>query len=109
MCIYLYSDISVEPYIDISVCVQVGNHVKKKVEYLRNPSKIDPKMVPHPLKIDLWSGLGALWAPSWRQDGPVATARPKKLKKYEILGSPVGSKMEPKSMKNPSPLRSKPS
>ena len=57
-------------------------------------------MVPNPLKIDLWSGLGALWAPSWRQDGPRATPRAKNDEKYKILGWPVGSKMEPKSIKN---------
>ena len=51
-------------------------------------------------KIDLWSCPGTLWAPSWRQDGPRATPRAKKHKKYSILGWPVGSKMEPKSIKS---------
>ena len=63
-------------------------------------SKIDPKMVPNSWKIDLWSCLGALWAPSWRQDGPRATPRAKFYEKYAILGWAVGSQMEPKSMKN---------
>ena len=57
-------------------------------------------MVPNPLKIDLWSGLGALWAPSWRQDDPRVAPRAKIDEKYSILGWPVGSKMEPKSVKN---------
>ena len=61
--------------------------------------KINPKMVPNSWKIDLWSCLGALWAPSWRQGGPRATARAKLDEKYVILGWPVGSKMEPKSIK----------
>ena len=51
-------------------------------------------------KIDLWSCPGALWAPSWRQYGPRATPRAKFNEKYSILGWPVGSKMEPKSIKN---------
>ena len=51
-------------------------------------------------KIDLWSCLGPLWAPSWRQDGPRATPRANFDEKYSILGWPVGSKMEPKSIKN---------
>ena len=57
-------------------------------------------MVPNSWKIDLWSRLGALWAPSWRQDGPTVTPRASYDEKYSILGWPVGSKMEPKSIKN---------
>ena len=57
-------------------------------------------MVPNSRKFDLWSCPGALWAPSWRQDGPRATPRAKFNQKYSILGWPVGSKMEPKSIKN---------
>ena len=51
-------------------------------------------------KIDLWSCPRTLWAPSWRQDGPRATPREKFNEKYSILGWPVGSKMEPKSIKH---------
>ena len=58
-----------------------------------------PKMVPNSRKIDLWSCPGALWAPSWRQDGPRATPRAKFDEKCSILGWPMGSKMEPKSIK----------
>ena len=57
-------------------------------------------MVPNSWKIDLQSCLGALWAPSWRQVGPRATPRPKINEKSWILRWPVGSKMEPKSIKN---------
>ena len=51
-------------------------------------------------KIELWSCLGALWAPSWRQDGPRAIPRANFDEKYSILGWPLGSKMEPKVIKN---------
>ena len=51
-------------------------------------------------KIELWSRLGALWAPSWRQDGPRVAPRVKNNEKCSILGVPMGSKMEPKSHKN---------
>ena len=57
-------------------------------------------MRPNSRKIDLWSCPGTLWAPSWRQYGPRATPRAKFNEKYSILGWPVGSKMEPKSIKN---------
>ena len=57
-------------------------------------------MVPNSWKIDLRSRLGALWAPAWRQDGPRATPRANFDEKYSILGWPVGSKMEQKSIKN---------
>ena len=57
-------------------------------------------MVPNSRKIDLWSCPGALWVPSWRQDGPRATPRATFNEKNLILGWPVGSKMEPKSIKN---------
>ena len=67
------------------MCVQVGDYMKKKVENLRNPAKIDPKIVPNPLKIDLWSDLGALWAPSWRQDGPTVTPRAKIDEKLHVF------------------------
>ena len=50
-------------------------------------------------KIELWSRFGSLWAPSWRQDGPMVTPRANFYEKYSILGSPMGSKMEPKSIK----------
>ena len=51
------------------------------------------------LEIELWSRLGARWAPSWRQDGPRVAPRVKINEKCLILGLPVGSKMEPKSEK----------
>ena len=51
-------------------------------------------------KLELWSRLGALCAPSWRQDGPRVAPRVKINEKCLILGLPVGSKMEPKSLKN---------
>ena len=70
------------------------------LKILRIPFEIDPKMVPNSWKIDFWSRLGALWAPSWRQDGPRATPRANFDEKYSILGWPMGSKMEPKSIKN---------
>ena len=57
-------------------------------------------MVPNSLKIDLQSCLGAPWAPSWRQDGPRATPRANFTEKCSNLGGAVGSKMEPKSIKN---------
>ena len=57
-------------------------------------------MVLNSWKIDLRSRLGALWAPAWRQDGPRATPRANFSEKYSILGWPVASKMEPKSIKN---------
>ena len=69
-------------------------------EIFEKSSKNDPKMVQNSWKIYLWSCLGALWAPSWRQDGPRATPRPKIYEKSWILRWPVGSKMEPKSIKN---------
>ena len=67
---------------------------------IEKSSKIDPKMVPNSRKFDLWSCPGALWAPSWRQDGPRATPRANFNEKYSILGWSLGSKMEPKSMKS---------
>ena len=67
---------------------------------LQKSSKIDPQMRANSRKIDLWSCPGTLWAPSWRQDGPRATPRAKFNEKYSILRLPVGSKMEPKSIKN---------
>jgi hypothetical protein len=51
-------------------------------------------------KIELWSCLGPLWVPSWRQDGPRVAPRAKNDEKCWTLGRPVGSKMEPKSIKN---------
>ena len=51
-------------------------------------------------KFELWSCLGALWAPSWRQDGSRMAPRAKINEKCSILGLPVGSKMEPKWIKN---------
>ena len=57
-------------------------------------------MRPNSRKISLWSCPGALWAPSWRQYGPRATPRARFNEKYAILGWPVGSKMEPNSIKN---------
>ena len=57
-------------------------------------------MVLNSWKIDLWSCLGALWAPAWRQDGPRATPRANFNEKYSILGWPLGSKIEPKVIKN---------
>ena len=57
-------------------------------------------MIPNSRKIDLWSCPGALWAPSWRQDGPRATPRANFYEKYSILGWPVGSKIEQKIIKN---------
>ena len=50
-------------------------------------------------KIQPWRCLGALWGPSWRQDGARAATRAKLNRKCKILGSPRGAKMEPKSMK----------
>ena len=77
-----------------------GSCIKTCPKIIEKSNKIDPKMVPNSGKIDLWSCPGALWAPSWRQDGPRATPRAKFNEKYSILGWPVGSKMEPKSVKN---------
>ena len=57
-------------------------------------------MVVNSWKIDLWSRLGALWALSWRQDGPRVAPRIKNNEKCSILGVPMGSKMEPKLVKN---------
>ena len=74
--------------------------LKQSSKILRNPSKIDPKMAPTPWKINLWSCLGALWAPSCRQDGTRSTPRAKNNEKSWILGWLMGSKMEPKSYKN---------
>ena len=74
--------------------------LKIRSNILRNPSNIDPKMVQHSWKIDLWSCLGALWAPSCRQDGTRSTPRAKNNEKSLILGWLMGSKMEPKSYKN---------
>ena len=74
--------------------------LKQSSKILRNPSKIDPKMVPNPSEIDLWSGLGALWAPSCRQDVTRSTPRAKNNEKSSILGWLLGSKMEAKYYKN---------
>ena len=74
----------------------MGIYIRKNVKILRNSSKNYPNMVPNSWKIHLWSCLGALWAPSWRQDGPRATPKLKNVKKSSILGWPLGSKMEPK-------------
>ena len=57
-------------------------------------------MVENSWKIELWSRLGALWAPSWRQDGPRVAPRVKINEKCLILVLPVGSEMEPKSEQN---------
>ena len=74
--------------------------MKDLLKIFENSLKIDPKMVPNSWKIDIWSCLGALWAPSGRQDDPRATPRAKFNEKYSILGWPMRSKMEPKSIKN---------
>ena len=79
---------------------QVGNYIKKLSNILRNPSKIEPQMQQNSWKIDLWSSLGALWVLSWRQDGPRVAPRTRIDEKSSILGWPVGSKMEPKSIRN---------
>ena len=79
---------------------KVGNYVKKKIENLWKSFNIWSKIVLNSWKIDLQSRLGALSAPAWRQDGPRATTRANFDEKYSILGWPVGSKMEPKSIKN---------
>ena len=63
---------------------------------LRNPLQDGPKS----LKIELWGCLGALWRPSWPQDGSRSTPRAKNNEKLWILGCPVGSKMGPKSIKS---------
>ena len=73
--------------------------LKRRLKILTNPSQIDPKMVPNSWKLDFWSCLGALWAPSWRQDGPRATPKSKNRKKYIILVWPMGSKIKLKSIK----------
>ena len=52
------------------------------------------------LKIELWSSLGTLWGLSRRQDGSRSTPRGKINEKSSISGGPMGSKMEPKSIKN---------
>ena len=70
------------------------------LKILRIPFEIDSKMVPNSWKIDLCGCLGALWGPSWRQDGPRATPRPEIAEKYAILGWPIGSKMKLKSIQN---------
>ena len=70
------------------------------MKILRILSENDSKMAQNSWKIDIWSCLGALWAPSGRQDDPRATPRAKFNEKYSILGWPMRSKMEPKSIKN---------
>ena len=64
-----------------------------------NRCKIVPENGGKYEKIEPWGCLGALWGPSWRQDGARAATRAKLTRKFEILGSPRGAKMEPKSMK----------
>ena len=59
-----------------------------------------PPNGPKSRKIKFWRCLGALWGPPWRQDGAKATPRRRKPKKYMILGSLGGSKMELKSIEN---------
>ena len=61
--------------------------------------KIDPKIIENSWKIELWSRLGALWAPSWRQDCQRVAPRVKINETCLILGLPVGSKIKPKSNK----------
>ena len=70
-----------------------------KLKRYRNLLQNRPQEGPKSLKIDLWCCLGVLRGPSWRQDGAKAATRHGKHKKYWILGSPWGSKMEPKSSK----------
>ena len=69
-----------------------------KLRSVRNLFEHRPEEGPKSLKIELWGCLGALWGPSWRQDGARAATRAKLNRKCEILGSPRGAKMEPKSM-----------
>ena len=73
---------------------------KIKSQISRIPSKIESKIVPHSGKIDLWSCLGALWAPSCRQDGTRSTPRANKYEKNSILEWQMESKMELKSFEN---------
>ena len=63
---------------------------------LQNPLQDGPKS----LKIELWGCLGALWRPSWPQDGSRSTPRAKNNEKWWILECPGGSKMGPKSRKS---------
>ena len=57
---------------------------------------------PKSLKIKLWASLGALWGPSWRQDGAKTTTRAKINEKSRIWESLGDAKMERKkrSIKN---------
>ena len=74
--------------------------LKKKIEHLQKSFKIRSKMVQNSWKIDIRSSLGALQAPAWRQDSPRATPRANFDEKYSILGWLLGSKIEPKVIKN---------
>ena len=69
------------------------NYLKMCSKIFEKSSKMHAQIVPNSWKIDFWRCLGALWWPSWRQELT-------KLEKYRIFRSPVGSKMEPKSLKN---------
>ena len=82
------------------VCFFVCCVIERSLKIFEHSSKINPEMVPKSRKSDLPRCLGALWRPSWSQDGPRPTAKLKNLEKYEILGSPGRSKMEPKPLKN---------
>ena len=71
------------------------NRAESSWNLIQNPLQDDPKS----LKINLWGFLGALWRPSWRQCGTWATTTAQKLKKYQIIGSSRGSKMNPRRVK----------
>ena len=81
---YWYIGVSVYPCCSAYRCVGVS--VKSKnLCYKQNK--------PNSWKIGFWYRLGALWAPSWRQDTAKATPGPEFNKKYSIFRCPVGSKM----------------
>ena len=84
----------------IAVAVKSKKLCYKQNKINRKYSKICSKIVPNSWKNGVWYHLGALWAPSWRQDTAKTTPGADFHEKRRIFRCPVGSKMEQKSEKN---------
>ena len=78
----------------------MSNSIKHKLRNLAKSFENWPQNGTNFLELRALELLGALWAPSWRQDGSRMAPRAKINEKCSIWGLPVGSKMEPKWIKN---------
>ena len=74
----------------------IKNQLRNLTKSFENWPQNGPNFLENRVLEPSWSTLGA----SWRQDGPRVAPRVKINEKCLILGVPMGSKMEPKLVKN---------